>query len=90
MVHSEIRLSVMKPLHNHWIMKAFDAVKNQTDIIQSGWQQSGITAAFASATDSEPSKSLGEVHDDVMDKLSPLQASPISMIALAQIERHQQ
>lgn len=37
-IHPDWHLSLVKPLHAHWLVEVFAAVKEHKDLIQSGWR----------------------------------------------------
>lgn len=45
----DLRLSVMKPIHAQWLVKSWDALKDNPQAILNGWIQAGIKSAVDSA-----------------------------------------
>ena len=46
-------LSVLKAVHARWLIGLYDHLRNQSDLIQKGFDVSGITAAIASNIEPE-------------------------------------
>ncbi len=49
MIDVKLQMSVLKPLHAKWVLRAVEDLEKQTSIIRSGFDQAGITSAVISA-----------------------------------------
>ena len=38
----DVRISIVKPLHAKWIVKFYDYIRSNPDLIRNGWRKSGI------------------------------------------------
>ena len=45
----DLRLSLLKPLHANWLIKAYDHLKTQRDGLATGWRKSGLTKCILDA-----------------------------------------
>jgi hypothetical protein len=46
----DLRLSTLKPLHGQWVVRAWEALRDKSNVLIHGWEQAGIKGALNETT----------------------------------------